>query len=90
MEIEGRSSWPSTRGRRGGPPPYAAAVTLTAEPEAERLATNVAPGGEILKHVKDAKPQSATNVTPAFPRWIRPLADFERRESTEVHGPRYG
>jgi hypothetical protein len=53
--------------RRGGP--YAAAVALTAEPEAERLG----PG-----------PQ------PAHPPWIWTLAYYERRETSEIHGARYG
>jgi hypothetical protein len=25
-----------------------------------------------------------------FPRWVRPLADYERRETTIVEGLRYG
>jgi hypothetical protein len=27
---------------------------------------------------------------PAFPRWVRPLADFERRETTTTEGSRFG
>ena len=31
-----------------------------------------------------------TGLATAFPRWVRPLADYERRETTIVEGLRYG
>ena len=34
--------------------------------------------------------RSDHGVAIATSRWIRPLADYDRRETTEIHGSRYG
>jgi hypothetical protein len=34
--------------------------------------------------------RSAPRPAAAHARWIRPIADYERRETSEVHGTRYG
>jgi hypothetical protein len=66
-------------GLRGEPSagPSVAAVQLTAGPQAEPL---------------DRKPPNQLEVSaaPAHPPWIRPIASYERRETSEVHGSRYG
>jgi hypothetical protein len=64
-------------GREGGP--YATAVALTAEAEADRVEPTAAPEAERI----DPRPTGAQ-------RWIRPIGDYERRVTSEIHGARYG
>jgi hypothetical protein len=72
---------------------------VTAEPEAERLdpgpavkrvAANAAPGDGNGKEIKAAKSGDADKSAPAFPRWVRSVNDYTRRETTVVEGSRYG
>jgi hypothetical protein len=83
-------------GDRSGP--YAAAVSV-AEPEAERLDPEPAAeragrnrplGAEKPGAANGATQAASRNQPPAHPPWIRRLSEYERRESSEVHGPRYG
>jgi hypothetical protein len=67
MAAEGRS--------RG---PYAAAVALTAESEAERMEPESNPQGHALL------PPAAN------PRWVRNVNDYTRRMTSEFHVSRYG
>jgi hypothetical protein len=55
------------------------AAQLTAAPEAERSFPRVGKS-DLLD------PRSAAAHTP----WIRPLSDYERKETTIVEGSRYG
>ncbi len=87
MEIEGRGDGaPAGAGRSAGP--SAGAVELTAAPEAERL--DPGPATERLARDQPNCPGSGTISPPAFPPWVRPLADFERRLTTIIEGQRFG
>jgi hypothetical protein len=68
-------------GRGGRRAPYSSAVKLTAE-EQPRLADPKPAEGK--SELVDPKPP--TRHAP----WIRPLSDYERRETTIVEGLRYG
>jgi hypothetical protein len=60
--------------------PYDGAVELKAVPEPElpeHAGTNVPAGDPLVP-------------APAHPRWLKSLANYDRRYSSEVHGGRYG
>ena len=50
-----------------------------------------APYGGVaeLKATPEPEPVNPKSAG-AFPRWVRPLAEYERRETTVVEGLRYG
>ena len=55
-----------------------------------RMGANAAPAHPDVKENKGPRNHTASNEAPAHPRWLRPLADFDRRERREFQVARYG
>ena len=55
-----------------------------------RMSANAAPVHPDVKENKGPRNHTASNEAPAHPRWLRPLADFDRRERREFQVARYG
>jgi hypothetical protein len=56
----------------------------------ERVASNEAPDQPDVKENKGPRNHTASNEAPAPRTWLRPIADFNRRESKTYAVMRFG
>jgi hypothetical protein len=49
------------------------------------------PGPYVAAVTAEPEPdRTSTEFSPAWPLWVRPIAEYERKETTIVKGLRYG
>jgi hypothetical protein len=65
-------------------------MAITRDERVDRIGENSPPDSEKPNVVNRALRASGGNPPPAQPSWIRPLADFDRRERREYQVSRYG